>query len=72
MGLSFLISQRTKELQVTAHWGDYLPIELAPELESDRPEPQAPEPQALEDTQLEDKQKQKTEGWQRIPQTANP
>ena len=75
MGLSFLISHQTKELQVTAHWGDYLPIELAPELESDRPEsqtldPQAPEGKPLEDKQLEDKQ-QKPEGWQRIPQTAN-
>ncbi|MDX2099441.1 MAG: DISARM system helicase DrmA [Leptolyngbyaceae cyanobacterium bins.59] len=29
MGLSFLASQQTRELNVTVHWGDYLPTPLA-------------------------------------------
>ncbi|PSB15219.1 hypothetical protein C7B65_24840 [Phormidesmis priestleyi ULC007] len=55
MGLSFLISQQTKELQATIHWGDYLPIEL----EEDTP-----------DQEPDDKKKRKPQGWKRIPQTA--
>jgi len=55
MGLSFLISQQTKELQATVHWGDYLPVEL----EEDTP-----------DQEPDDKKKRKPQGWKRIPQTA--
>ncbi|MBD1858639.1 MULTISPECIES: DISARM system helicase DrmA [Leptolyngbya] len=55
MGLSFLISDQTKELRTTIHWGDYRPIELDPE---------------RSETQDESK-KRKSTGWQRIPQTAN-
>ncbi len=55
MGLSFLISQQTKELQATVHWGDYLPVEL----EEDTSE-----------QELDDKKKRKPQGWKRIPQTA--
>jgi len=56
MGLSFLISQQTKELQATVNWGDYLPLEL--EDENSDPEP-------------DDKKKRKLEGWRRIPQSVN-
>ena len=55
MGLSFLISQQTKELQATINWGDYLPIDL----EEDTP-----------DQEPDDKKKRKPQGWKRIPQTA--
>ena len=55
MGLSFLISQQTKELQATIHWGDYLPIELE---------------QETPNQESDDKKKRKPQGWKRIPQTA--
>ena len=55
MGLSFLISQQTKELQATIYWADYLPVEL----EEDTP-----------DQESDDKKKRKPQGWKRIPQTA--
>ena len=55
MGLSFLISQQTKELQATIHWGDYLPIELEEDTPNQEPD---------------DKKKRKPQGWKRIPQTA--
>ena len=55
MGLSFLISQQTKELQATIHWGDYLPIELEEDIADQEPD---------------DKKKRKPQGWKRIPQTA--
>ena len=55
MGLSFLLSQQTKELQATIHWGDYLPIELE---------------QDTADQEPDDKKQRKPQGWKRIPQTA--
>jgi hypothetical protein len=57
MGMSFLISQQTKELPTTVHWADYKPIEL--------------ERQNLEAEELVDKKKRKPGGWQRIPQSAS-
>jgi hypothetical protein len=57
MGMSFLISQQTKELQATIHWGDYRPIEL--------------EDESLEAAESDDKKKRKIEGWQRIAQSAS-
>lgn len=55
MGLSFLVSQSTKELQTTINWGDYISIEL----ERDNPEIQ----------ESDDQQKRKPTGWQRVPQS---
>ncbi len=57
MGMSFLVSQQTKELQARVHWGDYTPIEL--------------EDETLEAEEPGDKKKRKSEGWQRIPQSAS-
>ncbi|MBD2036583.1 helicase [Leptolyngbya sp. FACHB-321] len=54
MGLSFLITPRTKELKATVSWGDYIPIAL---------EEESPDVQ-----ESDDKKKQKSISWQRIPQ----
>lgn len=57
MGLSFLVSQQTKELQATVNWGDYLLIDL--------------EEESFEISELEGKKKRKSEGWRRIPQSVS-
>lgn len=57
MGLSFLISQQTKELQAAVNWGDYIPIEL--------------EDESSETLEPDDKKKRKPEGWRRIPQSVS-
>lgn len=56
MGLSFLVSGKTKFVTATVTWGDYLPIASHPE-------------EAYEDDPEErGKKKKKPEVWQRIPQ----
>ncbi|MBP5974342.1 helicase [Brasilonema sp. CT11] len=56
IGLSFLISLETKELDVTVNWGDYLPKAGETELQS---------------TKTEDESEQTTELWERIPQAVD-
>ncbi|MBW4595312.1 MAG: DISARM system helicase DrmA [Brasilonema angustatum HA4187-MV1] len=56
IGLSFLISSDTQELDVTVNWGDY--VSKAGETE-------------LETTETEDESEQTTELWERIPQAVD-
>lgn len=56
IGLSFLISSETQELDVTVNWGDYLPKVGETELET---------------TETEDESEQTTELWERIPQAVD-
>lgn len=56
MGLSFLLTQQTKELQATVDWADYLPI--------------VPEEEESEFQERDTKKLRKQVQWQRVPQSS--